>query len=207
MTCSCGGAPAVVITGGDGLSVTGSGTVSDPYVISGDVELNMVGADSTTIDMTVVGSGTVSDPFVISAEATVSVNDLTDVSDSTPPVTDDVLKFDGTNWVYGPVPVSPGAVNTGGGISGDGSGGAPISVDVSNTVVDATSGLYTYIDSNGELRAEVRGTAWADVSGKPTTFAPAPHTHPNSDLTQMLSGTTAPTAGIGTDGAWYAQYV
>lgn len=208
MATCCGGASAVVIQSGAGLSVTGSGTVADPYIISGDVELAMVGADTPTVDITLNGSGVIGDPFVIQADATLSVNDLVDVNDSTPPILGDVLQFDGNNWVYGPAPAqAPGQVNTDQGLTGDGTLSTPIGIAVSEAVEDGTSGLYTYIDANNELRAEVRGTTWASVSGKPAVYPPAPHTHPNSDLTGILRGTSAPPSSLGVDGDIFFQYV
>lgn len=207
MATCCGGASAVVIQSGDGLSVSGSGTTSDPYIISGDIEVAMVGQDSSTIDMTINGSGVTSDPFVVRADATLSVNDLVDVNDLTAPVLGDVLQFDGNDWVYGPPPAqAPGQVNTSDGVAGDGTLSSPVRVAVSEAVEDSTSGLYTYIDSNGELRAEVRGVTWGSVTGKPTSFNPSAHTHPNSELTGILTGSSAPGPGAGSDGDIFFQH-
>lgn len=208
MATCCGGASAVVIQSGAGLSVTGSGTVADPYIISGNIKPAMVGADTHTVDITINGSGVIGDPFVIQADATLSVNDLVDVNDSTPPVLGDVLQFDGDNWVYGPTPAqAPGQVNTDQGLTGDGTLLNPVGIAVSEAVQSATSGLYTYIDTNGELRAEVRGTTWASVSGKPSSYAPTAHTHPNSQLTGILRGTSSPSSSLGVDGDIFFQYV
>lgn len=174
MAC-CGGSSSVVITGGANTIVTGSGTIADPYVISGNLEVILQTEDTTTIEFDLTGAGTEGDPFVLSAVATVSVNDLVDVIDPTPPVTGDVLVFDGTKWTYGAVSVAAGAIYTDDGLDGDGTVGDPLVVKVSNTTETSTSGLYTYIDSLGELRAERPSTAtvaWGDITGKPSTFAP-----------------------------------
>jgi hypothetical protein len=172
----CGGASSVVIVGGDNTIVSGSGTVSDPYVISGNLEVVLQAKDSNTIQLELTGTGNTDDPFVLTATSLVSVNDLVDVIDPTPPILNDTLLFDGTNWTYGPAASVPaGSINVGPGIEGDGTIGDPISIRVSETIDTSTSGLYTYIDSAGELRAEVPsvGTvAWTSVTGKPTTFPP-----------------------------------
>lgn len=208
MSC-CGGASSVVITGGDGLNVTGSGSTSDPYVISGNIEVALRATQTPTVDMRISGAGTAGDPYILYANATVSVNDLTDVSDPTPPVLGDVLQFDGSNWVYGPAPTqAPGQVNVNPGLTGDGTVSTPLTIAVSEAVDDSVDGAYTYIDVNGELRAQkTTELAWTAITGKPTSFTPAAHTHTNADLTGMLSGTSAPTAGQGIDGSIYFQYV
>lgn len=205
----CGGASSVIIKGGDGLNVTGSGSTSDPYIISGDLEVALRVEETPTVSMSLSGEGNSADPYILSADATLSVSDLTDVEDPTPPVVGDVLQYDGIQWVFGPPPTqAPGQVNTGDGITGDGTVGDPIGVLVSDTVDTSTDGLYIYVDSNGELRAQKpTAVAWSSITNKPATFAPSAHTHTNDDLTGMLKGTSAPTAGQGIDGSIYLQYV
>src|SRR6187402_2237311 len=152
MAC-CGGGSSVVIMGGESVIVTGSGTVSDPYIISGDLEVVLQAADTTTVALDLTGRGSAGDPFVISGVATVKVNDLMDVNDPTPAQNGDALMFNGTDWVYQvPLPpVTPGAVNVGPGLEGDGTLATPLKVKVSNLVDASTTGLYTYVDSAGEL--------------------------------------------------------
>lgn len=205
----CGGSSAVVIRGEGDVTVSGSGTVSDPYVVTGDIDLSIRALQTPTINTTIVGSGTSDDPYVISADLVAGLSDLTDVQITTTPTTGWVVLWDGSAWVAGPAPTQePGAVNVGGGIEGDGTVGDPIQIKVSNLVDDSPSGLYTYIDSAGELRAQMpsSSTSWAAITGKPSTFPPSAHTHPNSDLTGLLTGTAAPGSGLGVDGSWYAQY-
>jgi hypothetical protein len=173
----CGGSSSVVIVGGDNTIVTGSGTVSDPYVISGNLEVVLQARDTKTVSLDLTGAGNANDPFVLAATATVYVNDLIDVVDTTPPILNDTLLFDGTNWTYGPAASVPaGSITTGAGLEGDGTVGDPLVVNVSNTIDTSTAGLYTYIDSLGELRAErpaATSVAWSDVTGKPTAFPPS----------------------------------
>ena len=152
----CGGASSVVITGGDDVIVTGSGTINDPYVISGNIEVVLQAKDTTTVTLDLTGTGNPNDPFILSAIATLKVNDLIDVVDPTPAVLNDTLLFDGTNWTYGPAASVPaGSIHTGAGLTGDGTIALPLKVRVSNTVESSVSGLYTYIDAAGELRVQV----------------------------------------------------
>lgn len=210
MACCGGGASSVVILGSGATEVTGSGSATDPYIISANLDVVVRGTETETAKTTVVGSGTSADPYVITVVSTVALNDLLDVSSTGTAEVDDVLKFDGSSWVFGPAPVSAGSVNATGGIEGQGTGGNPLKINVSNAVATSTAGLYTYIDSAGELRAEVPASAavsWGDILSKPSTFTPTAHTHSNADLTGLLKGTAAPTSGQGVDGAIYVQYV
>jgi hypothetical protein len=207
----CGGSSAVVIHGTGDVAVSGSGTVGDPYIVSGDLDVNLAAAQTPTIQMQIAGSGTFDDPYVFTANLIAGLGDLSDVAVITTPTTGYVLMWDGSAWVAAAAPTQPpGAVHVGPGIEGDGTVVTPISINVSNVVDTSTAGLYTYIDSAGELRAQLPSSssvAWTSITGKPTTFTPSPHTHLNADLTQMLSGTSAPGSGVGSDGAWFAQYV
>lgn len=172
----CGGSSSVVITGADNIIVTGSGTVSDPYVIAGNLAVTLQAQDTETIALNLTGTGNTNDPFVLTATSLIGVNDLVDVNDPTPPILNDTLLFDGTKWVYGPAASVPaGSIYVGDGLDGDGSVGDPLIVRVSDTSDTSLAGLYTYIDSNGELRAQVpaaTAVSWASITGKPTTFAP-----------------------------------
>lgn len=172
----CGGASSVVIVGGDNTIVTGSGTVADPYVISGNLEVILQAKDTSTISLELSGTGNANDPFVLSGVATIRVNDLIDVDDPTPAVEGDALLFTGGKWQYAaPNPVAPGAVHAGPGLAGDGTLATPLRVRVSETIDTSLTGLYTYIDSAGELRAQVPSVgsvSWGSITGKPTTFPP-----------------------------------
>ena len=208
MTC-CGGGAATIIQDGPGINVSGSGTTDDPYIVSASQGTFIQTQDTSTVDLTLVGTGTADDPFLITANIQMVVDNLIDVLDPTPPVTGDTLVYVTDHWEYQPPPTqAPGAVNTGGGITGDGTVGDPIAIDVSDLVSTSTSGLATYIDSNGQLRAVAPPStvAWANVTGKPSTFTPSAHTHPTTEV-GILAGTSAPTAGVGADTNLYVQYV
>jgi hypothetical protein len=162
--------------GGENTVVTGSGTVSDPYVVHANLQLILQAQDTTTVSLDLTGSGNVNDAFILTAVATVSVNDLIDVIDPTPPILNDTLLYNGSKWEYGPAASVPaGSIHASGGLSGDGTTGNPIIIKVSEAVDTSITGLYTYIDANGELRAQVPsvgGVTWGSITGKPTTFPP-----------------------------------
>lgn len=71
MSC-CGGAPCSCrVVQGPGITVTGSGSASDPFVVSGGgagTPTPVTEADTPTIDQHVTGTGTAVDPYVVSAD-------------------------------------------------------------------------------------------------------------------------------------------
>lgn len=70
--CGCGDSCNCVVTGGTGTSVTGNGSAANPYVVSTDVNLDVV--DTDTVDLTLSGSGTVPDPFTVEADVKISAD-------------------------------------------------------------------------------------------------------------------------------------
>jgi len=155
--------------------------------------------------MTLTGSGRPDDPFAIWADTALKLNDLTDVNDPQGgPSAGEVPVWVGDtatgHWEFQVPPPSPaGAVNANGGIAGTGAAGTPLHVATSGTWgtapldaygTDSTAGIPVYVDSNGELRAQPIGggsVAWADVTGKPSTFTPSAHKHLAADITNPLS--------------------
>jgi len=193
------------VSAGDGILISGSGTASDPFVITSEVTsfaAAFVTQDTTTVDLTLTGSGTDSDPFLLRADADIAMTQLSDWDDPAGPAVGDVPVWNGLAWeAAAPPTVPPGAVTANTGITGDGTVITPLKIAVSDTVSTTTSGLATYIDTAGKLRAvpPVGGsvswasitdkpstfpTTWTDVAGKPTTFPPQ-------------IGTTATTAKAG----------
>jgi len=134
-TCSCR------VIGGGQVVVTGSGSAANPYLVS--VESAITVADTGTLDLSIAGSGTAGDPYVISGDVVMSANDLTDVdlSNNTPGYVL-ALQGDGTLALVPAATASPGAINTGDGITGDGSAGSPLTIDLATN-----SGLV--LDANG----------------------------------------------------------
>jgi len=177
-TCAC-----IIQSDSIYLLVTGSGTATDPYVldlVGIDWTESFTVLDSSTVNLTLTG-GTGGDPLQLRADATVAVENLTNL-DVSGAVVGDVIKYLSPGlWEVGAPPVAPaGAVNTSDGILGDGSAPDPIEVAFSGVWgvapldvygVDSTVGLAVYLDSAGEVRAEPRPTAWADITGTPSVFA------------------------------------
>jgi len=198
-TCSC------LIQSGDGIVVTGSGTQSAPYVVALDTSTfnpSLTVNDSPTVNLTLTGSGIPGDPYLLRADASIAVADLTDVNAGTPNA-GDVLTWDipTQEWVAAPAPANPsGSVNVGAGLSGTGAVATPIELEVSGTDPGGgVTGLAIYIDGAGELRA--MPMAWGDITGKPATFPPSPHTHPDTQITNqqglMVGGFNAAQAAGG----------
>lgn len=224
---SCNDGCTCVIQAGSGVSITGAGSVQSPLVVSATSILagSLVVADTPTVNMSISGDGTPDVPMTISAVATLTMGQLTDVNDPGGPAVGDVPVWDiGGFWTFSPPPANPpGAVNVGAGIDGDGSALTPITVSVVGTTAGGpTSGLEVYVDSAGDLRAVAPAATvvtWASITGKPSEFPPAPHTHTANQITDPLNlsvgdsvrvggrrifvQSTAPTSGMTANDLWF----
>jgi hypothetical protein len=185
--CSCNGSQCnCLILAGEGTELSGSGHPSDPYVITNTgIRGALKVQDTTTVDLAINGNGVQTDPYLLSARATLRLlHDMVDmgIGQTADPGDTIIVQVDGT-WHLGPPPVTPaGAVNTRGGILGDGTFTAPIEVATSGTWglppldtygQDSTIGTTIYVDSAGRLRAapqQVQTVTWDAIQGKPTTF-------------------------------------
>lgn len=202
MSCCGHSGCACIVNGGDGITVTGSGSPSDPYVVTSNItELTgLIGVqDSTSVNLTLTGSGTIADPLQLRAVAILKMTELADVNDpSGGPAVGESPVWVGAgsdgHWEFQIPPPSPaGAVNVENGLYGLGDVSDPIGVETSGVWGvgslaglggDSTIGLPIYIDSAGKVRAKPVGTpAWTDITGKPTTFPPSAHTHVAADIT------------------------
>jgi len=119
--CTCG------IQAGSGVVIEGSGGFNDPYVISIPFPSLVTFTDSPDIDFTVSGAGTEDQPLVVTAEMK-----CLNCADTASGDVGDVLTLNGSGqWVPGPPnQVAPGAIAIGTGLSGDGTPGAPLRLDV-----------------------------------------------------------------------------
>jgi hypothetical protein len=191
------------VTAGDGIDIEGSGTPTDPFIISAEL-LDFEGLftieDTDTVNLILTGSGVTGDPFLLRAQATIPVEGLSNIYDLAGPAVGESIVYMGSGqWEFAALPPSPaGATNVENGLSGVGSVGDPVKVETSGVWGvgalsglggDSTIGLPIYVDSAGDLRARPALTtvAWGDVTGKPTTFTPAAHTHPVSELTDLTT--------------------
>lgn len=83
MACTCRGSdPGVVLRGGVGISVRGTGTPASPLVIDSNLAESLVleAHDSATVNFSLSGIGTLDDPYVLSAD-TASAMTLTGLGD------------------------------------------------------------------------------------------------------------------------------
>src|SRR5688500_829801 len=131
--CGCAGTScSCVIQGGTGITVDGAGTETNPYIISGGGAGGggvLTVRDTQTVDLGLLGAGTEANPYVLSADATVALDDLTDVT-APNPTNGNVLAWNGTTWQPVPPTTAPvGAVAVGEGLLGDGSAGDPVRLD------------------------------------------------------------------------------
>lgn len=70
--CGCSSQCSCAITGGENVTVAGTGAPGNPYVISVEAGGALQVTDTPTVDLTLLGSGTASDPHILSAAARVS---------------------------------------------------------------------------------------------------------------------------------------
>lgn len=136
----CGGGCACKVSAGSRISVTGIGSLNDPFVISADTALTVL--DSDVIDLTISGAGTEISPWVLSAgfAATAQLGDIPDVA--VVGVTNaQVLGWNSSlsKWTpRAPTTASAGSVQHDTSMSGDGSAGSPLQI-----VEDPNGGLTT----------------------------------------------------------------
>lgn len=125
--CGCSGTTCSCVVIGEGLvAVSGSGSAANPYRVS--VEQAITVQDTATLDLTVTGSGGAGDPYILSGDVAMDLADLGDVD--TAGVAGEVLALqgDGSFALNPPSTATPGAITTGDGIEGDGSGGDPLTI-------------------------------------------------------------------------------
>lgn len=132
--CSC------VVQAGGGITIEGSGSSSDPFTISSQVDLRAT--DNAVFNVTVAGAGTTVSPWAVSVDyaATAKLDDIPDVF-APSPTNGYVLTYNVSlsRWEAGPpATLAPGLMLTDGSLSGDGSAGAPLQVRE-----DANRGLTT----------------------------------------------------------------
>jgi hypothetical protein len=104
--CNCAGQTCgCLVTGGVGIVVEGQGTASNPFVVTNvasDLSAALEIQDTTTVDLILQGGGTNLDPFILSANATLKLQQLSDVNNP------------GGNPTNGQVPVYVGVSGAGG---------------------------------------------------------------------------------------------
>lgn len=206
-SCGCAGASCgCLIEGGAGVLVSGVGSATNPYVITGQ-STGIPGlikvTDTASLDLTLGGSGSSVDPFVLSGTARQSLTGLSDVNDPGGPVNGEVPVWVSTptgHWEFRPpAAAAPGTVAVGTGLSGDGSSGAPLRPATSGTWgtaplnvygADSLVGAQIYVDSAGQLRAKPYGFEVVADGVRPTQYAGRSIIEATSRNAYVTNGTT-----------------
>jgi len=127
----CGGATCgCLIQGANHVLITGIGTSQDPFVVSGDVDLEV--ADNSVFNLSLGGTGTVASPWTLQVgfATTAKLDDLPDVNAPAPTNTQ-VLGWDSatSKWTpRAPTTAASGSVQHDTSMTGDGSGGSPLAI-------------------------------------------------------------------------------
>lgn len=125
--CGCSGTTCSCVVVGEGIvAVSGSGSAANPYRVS--VEQALTVSDTATLNLTMTGTGTAGDPYILSGDVALELGDLTDVSTTGSTGYVVALQGDGSFALNPPSTATPGAITTGDGIEGDGSGGDPLTI-------------------------------------------------------------------------------
>ena len=172
----CGGAScSCVIEGGAHIQVAGVGSAADPFVIVGDVDLEVV--DNITFDLTLNGAGTLASPWTLGVNfaATARLDDLPDVN-APAPANGQVLGWDSAleRWTArAPTTAASGAVTHDTSLAGDGSGATPLQVAEDPARMLGTTAAGLGLNDTG-MNSVVR--KYPDATAR-TAAAPAPVTN------------------------------
>lgn len=155
------------------LTLRGSGTPNDPFILQGDATIRL----TALADVDDPEGG----PAVGEVPTWVGVGGA-------------------GHWEFKVPPPSPaGAVNVSTGLIGVGSAPDPIKIRmIGTTAGGATSGLEVYADADGNLRAVAPVAAavdWSTITGKPSVFPPSTHTHTLNQITDYVTPTWANLSG------------
>lgn len=165
--------PPTVVQAGTNVTVTGTGTGVDPYIVSaagggGGVDTFVTAGDRTTV----TGAGTLEDPYVVSADPAacedvrpcLEAGDGIDYDPDTGTITARPSEDAGNALGFGTdggllVPAAE-PLETGCGLTGEGTTDAPLALNTAAWPYDCPpeeSGTVVVCDADGVLRGEPRG--------------------------------------------------
>lgn len=126
--CGSGASCSCKVSAGSGVTVSGSGTAVDPFVISASVHFTVT--DNAQFDLTLTGSGAVGDEYnlAVTYKSTARLQDIPNVN-APAPTNGQVLAWNTatSQWVaQAPTTAPTGAVTHDTSLSGDGSVGNPL---------------------------------------------------------------------------------
>lgn len=129
--CGSGASCSCKIVPGDGITLGGSGTATDPFVIGAAVAFSV--QDNARFDLSISGVGSSVDPYTLSVDyaATSKLDDVPDVN-ATSPANGQVLAWNTatSKWVpQNPTTAAAGSVLHDQSLTGDGSAGQPLGVN------------------------------------------------------------------------------
>lgn len=153
-------------------------------------------ADTPTIDLTLFGRGNQNEPYLLQASATIELDELSNVN-APSPANGNVLGWNGTQWAPVPPTTAPsGAIAHGCGLTGDGSGGAPLAIAAgSGLTCDAPSGVVKVDDAY--IDARIAAKVQEQLTG---IVGPIPRAYTGMRLTS--DQTAAATFGQGAGVNW-----
>jgi hypothetical protein len=204
--CSCGNATCSCVIKpdpGSGVTVTGSGSPTRPYLIGleseGDIRNQIGVSDTPTLNLEM--GAPVDGKSTIFGYATQKLTDLADVADLEGPQEGDVPIWTNGHWEFKPQgTVNPGAISAINGIGGDGSNADPLKALTSGIWGQSPLDLYgtnlasaappIYVDEAGNLRAQPLSY---EVAAKGVTDPP--NTYPLGPSVMTLSTAVASAGG------------
>lgn len=174
-SCCQGASCACKMTPGTGITITGTGTSQDPFIVTND--RGMAVTDTTVFNLTLSGSGTAASPWTLQVDfaATAKLTNIPDVN-AVGPTNGQVLGWDSatSKWTpRAPTTAASGSVLHDTSLTGDGSVGTPLAVVIAAGRFIQSSGGIGMTDAgiNQLVRRFVDATARVSASPVPVLNA------------------------------------